>query len=122
VLKFKHLFLDHFHSSSELDLTKPMTVYCLTDGMSDKMAGTLHFKTNQFVFLELSQELSSILPVGVQFIFYSRPRDKAKVIGSAQLTLMGHFDRDDFHQLPKVSQGDNDEENPPRPLFDKFQF
>lgn len=121
-LKYSHAFVTRFIPCAHLDQTQPISVFVKISPTSEKIPCKIYFKNNQTVLVDFELEKSGLLIPGQFCVFYSRPNDKGKVLGSGFMEVAGVFADGEFNTLP-VYQKEGNEETASKPkISDKVQF
>jgi tRNA-specific 2-thiouridylase len=122
-LKYKHALVVKFISVPETDVSKPISCYAKLGPKEQKLSCKIYFKNNNIVFVEFDEIQKGLLVAGMYVVFYSRIAEKGKIIGSGMIETGGNFDKFEFHTLPKVKEGAEDEDsNIIYPIMDKPNF
>ncbi len=120
-LKYSHAFVSRFQPSAHLDMTQPISAYVKMSPKGEKIPCRLFFKNNHSCLVDFEGERPGMIVAGQYFVFYSRPNEKGKVLGSAFAEVGGIFENGDLVSLP-IYQKENNEENIKPKVVEKVNF
>lgn len=110
-LKYTHAQVVRFYVAENLDMSLPLTVYVKMASGGEKVPCRLYFKNNQTALVEFESERAGLLVAGQFFVFYTKPKDKGKVLGSGIVEVGGIFANGEFNTLPYYRKDSDEEED-----------
>ncbi|MFA6238589.1 MAG: aminomethyltransferase beta-barrel domain-containing protein [Bacteriovorax sp.] len=110
-LRYTHAHVVRFNAADHLDMSLPLIVYVKMSSGGDKIPCRLYFKNNQNCLIEFETQRTGLLVAGQFFVFYTRPKDKGKVLGSAIVEVGGNFANEEFNTLPYYRKDSDEEED-----------
>jgi len=121
-LSYQHAIVVRFRTSEDFDRSKPLNAFIKLGPKEVKLECRMYFKNNEIIFVEFDKVQKGLLVAGQMAVFYSRAGEKAKVLGCGLIEVSGVFDKFQYNILPKIKEGNTDENDTPIPLFDKLSF
>ena len=109
-LKYKEILVTGFVSSSNMDMSLPISCYVKMSPKGEKIPCRLYLKNNNMALVEFDDVRPGLLVAGQFLVFYNRQLDKGKVIGSALVETSGVFSEWSYNTLPEKKE-DPDEHN-----------
>ncbi len=123
-LKYKNAIIIRFRHNADLDKSKPLSGYIKVGPKEDKIACKIFFKNNEHVMVEFDEDQKGLLIAGQFAVLYNKKGEKGRIIGSGLIDVAGVFDRFEYHTLPPLNVGSEDEDDdnsyaliPDRPQF-----
>ncbi len=111
-IKLKCLFIRDLVIQDQLDITKSLDVFIRLHSGGEFLSAVLHFKNNDYAFIELKETRKIHVFPGDYCVIYSRSEGAARILASGMVKKGGVMDGRNILSLPKQDDDfDNDNEN-----------